>query len=65
MNMNEVRSRAKELGVVIRVGTTKAEAIRAVQRAEGYEDCFGRGKFNVCGQDQCIFRPDCERIDPS
>lgn len=64
MNMNEVRSRAKELGIVIRVGTTKVDAIRLIQTAEGYEPCFGTGKYNVCGQDACIFRADCVKINP-
>jgi hypothetical protein len=62
MKMNEVRARAKDLGITIKVGSTKVDAIRAIQRAEGYEDCFGRGLYNSCGQDMCLFRADCIKI---
>ena len=64
MNMKEIRARGKDVGVVIRIGVTKIEAVRAIQRAEGFEDCFGRGKYNVCGQAQCMFREDCSKINP-
>ena len=64
MNMNELRAKAKPLGVVIKVGVTKIEAVRSIQRAEGNEDCFGRGKYDVCGQEDCCFRPDCVTINP-
>lgn len=62
MNMKEIRIKAKGLDVKIAVGWTKTMAIRAIQTAEGYEPCFGRGLFNVCGQPGCCFRPECVKI---
>ena len=62
MNMKEIREKAKPLGVKIAVGWNKTAAVRAIQIAEGNEDCFGSGKYDVCGQELCCFRPDCEAI---
>jgi len=62
MTMKELREKAKPLGVKIGVGLSKTDAVRQVQIAEGFDDCFGRGLFNSCGQADCCFRPDCEKI---
>ncbi len=62
MNMKDIRVKAKALDVTVAVGWTKTMAIRAIQTAEGYEPCFGRGLFNVCGQLDCCFRTDCVKI---
>jgi hypothetical protein len=59
MKMQEIREKAKTLGVSIRVGTSKAEAIRAIQRAEGNFDCFGTPQGGDCSQEACLFRKDC------
>ena len=63
MKMNEIREKAAPLGVAIKVGMSKVDAVRAVQRAEGYDDCFGRGLYDTCGQMDCCFRSDCVKID--
>ena len=58
MKMQEIREIAKEKSV--RAGEmSKIELIRAIQRAEGNNDCFA-GK-NVIGRDQvdCLWREDC------
>lgn len=62
MNMKDIRTKAKEVDVKVAVGWTKTTAIRAIQTAEGFEPCFGRGLFNVCGQLDCCFRPECVKI---
>jgi len=62
MNMKDIREKAKAVDVKVAVGWTKTTAIRAIQTAEGYEPCFGRGLFNVCGQLACCFRPECVKI---
>ncbi|WP_243310784.1 hypothetical protein [Fundidesulfovibrio agrisoli] len=62
MNMKEVRDKARELGVKVAVGWTKTTAIREVQLAEGFDPCYGRGLYDVCGQPHCCFRSDCEKI---
>ncbi|WP_243360659.1 hypothetical protein [Fundidesulfovibrio terrae] len=62
MNMQEIREKAKGLDLKVAVGWTKITAVRAIQTAEGFEPCFGRGLYDVCGQPDCCFRPDCEKI---
>jgi hypothetical protein len=59
MKMQEIRARGKAMGVNIKVGTTKAEAIRSIQRAEGNFDCYGTSQDGQCDQESCLFREDC------
>ncbi len=59
MNMVELKVIARAHG--IKVGTMrKAELIKAIQRAEGNEDCYATGKSHVCCQHDCLWRDDCE-----
>ncbi|MBF0482447.1 MAG: hypothetical protein HQK81_09700 [Desulfovibrionaceae bacterium] len=62
MTMKELRDKAKPLGVKFGVGVSKTDAVRQIQIAEGFDDCFGRGLFGSCGQPDCCFRTDCEKI---
>jgi hypothetical protein len=57
MKMDEVRERAKALG--IKTGQMKkADLIRRIQKAEGNFACFGTAK-DYCDQWNCCFREDC------
>ena len=38
----------------------KTELVRAIQRAEGYSDCFGTVHVNDCNQLECLWRSDCK-----
>lgn len=58
MKMQEVRGKAKALGLKHTFGLSKAELIRRVQKAEGNFDCFGTAT-GYCDQFQCSFREDC------
>jgi hypothetical protein len=58
MKMQEVREKAKVLGLKKTFGLSKAELIRQIQMAEGNFDCFGTAK-DFCDQFQCCFREDC------
>jgi len=58
VRMEEVRARAKVLGVKNTFGLSKVELIRRIQRAEGNFDCFGTA-IDCCDQSQCCFREDC------
>jgi len=58
MNMKEVRTMAKRVGAKI-TNMKKTEAIRAIQLAEGYSDCYGRVSPEACLQSDCLFRADC------
>jgi hypothetical protein len=57
MNMNEIRAKAKSLGLKT-VGIKKPELIRNIQRAEGNFDCFGTA-IDYCDQWECCFRSWC------
>lgn len=37
----------------------KADLVRAIQKAEGYDACFKTGKAHVCGQHACLWRDEC------
>lgn len=58
MKMQEIRERAKALGLKSTFGLTKPELIRRVQKAERNFDCFGTAK-GYCDQLKCCFRQDC------
>lgn len=60
MTVTEIRALAKCLGITV-AGLAKAEAIRAIQSAEGNFDCFGRAESGFCDQQGCLFRQDCLR----
>ena len=58
MTMQEIRAIARERS--IKPGKRrKVELIRALQRAEGNFDCFGRNGGNYCDQAACLWREDC------
>ncbi len=57
MKLDEVRKRAKALGVKT-AHMKKVDLIRQIQRAEGNFDCFGTAK-DYCDQRNCCFREDC------
>jgi len=58
MNMQEIKAIAKTRGV--KSGSLKKmELIRALQAAEGNQQCFGTGKAAECGQDECLWKADC------
>lgn len=62
MKMQEIRAKAKGLGIKNTFGLKKGELIRRIQRAEGNFDCFGTAE-DYCDQFQCCFRDDCLRDD--
>ncbi|MFW9604556.1 MAG: SAP domain-containing protein [Trichlorobacter sp.] len=59
MKLADVKKIAAEHGIVVG-RMRKAEIIRAIQRAEGNEDCYSIGKAAHCCQEECLWRTDCE-----
>ncbi|HCE46999.1 MAG TPA: SAP domain-containing protein [Lentisphaeria bacterium] len=59
MSINEVKKRAKELGLDPAKTSKKDELIRAIQAAEGNSQCFGTDAVKSCSQENCCWRPDC------
>lgn len=60
VGMNEIKDKAKNLGID---GSKmkKVELIRAIQRAEGYNACYGTTN-GTCSQTECCWRSDCLKI---
>lgn len=59
MNVAEIRTIAKEMGV--KIGQLKkADMIRRIQQAEGNPACFATGSRESCGQLNCLWRQDCD-----
>lgn len=58
MKLDDIKLIAKQHD--IKAGKLKkAELIRAIQGAEGNDCCFETGQKDVCGQDTCRWREDC------
>ena len=55
--IKQLREMAKGLNMKNAAKLRKEELIHAIQLAEGHADCYGR--IPDCGQDDCLFRPDC------
>lgn len=62
MKMDEVRRKAKDLGIKSQ-RMKKPDLIRAIQTAEGNAACFATGQTE-CDQALCCWREDCLPKDP-
>ncbi|MBW2989074.1 SAP domain-containing protein [Candidatus Woesearchaeota archaeon] len=58
MNIREIKSKAKRLGVDTKKVKKKADVIKEIQRKEGNFDCFGTA-YDYCDQLNCSWRSDC------
>lgn len=58
MQMQEIRSKAKEFGLKV-AKQTKVELVRSIQVAEGNFSCFATATDGVCDQMACSWRDDC------
>jgi hypothetical protein len=60
MKMQEVKEKAQSLG--IEPGKVrKADLIRLIQAAEGYQSCYGTTEGS-CVYTNCCFRDDCLKL---
>ena len=58
MKLEEIKEIAKQHD--IKIGKLKkAELVRAIQVSEGNDACFESGQAAECGQDECLWRADC------
>ncbi len=58
MKVDAIREIARKRG--IKPGKLKkADLVRAVQAAEGNIACYETGRAGGCGQEQCLWRDDC------
>ena len=59
MNLTEIKQLAKDRGVVPG-RMRKAELIRSLQAQEGNPPCYNTQMSERCGQEHCLWRPDCD-----
>lgn len=56
--LEDIRGIAEKIGVDTR-NMNKTELIRAIQRAEGNNDCYASAQVQTCGQTNCLWHQDC------
>ncbi|MFP5258960.1 MAG: sensor histidine kinase [Acidobacteriota bacterium] len=67
LDVRELKTKARELGLDVS-GLTAIDAVRSIQKHEGFAPCFAWGVHDRCGQELCAFRRECVktmRIDDS
>ena len=57
MTMSDIRSKAEALGITP-ANMKKPELIHSIQKAEGYNTCFGQSRGH-CSYLDCCWRSDC------
>lgn len=59
MKINQVKDVAKDRGV--KPGKLNKEMlIRSIQQVEGNPQCFNTEFSHLCGQENCLWREDCD-----
>jgi len=58
MSRRELVAMARLKSIVVR-NHSKANIIRAIQRADGNDDCFGTDKVDQCNQKDCLWYEHC------
>jgi hypothetical protein len=58
MNIKKIREIAKAKGVM-EGDMNRPALIRAIQRAEGYTECYGSFRGSECPEMACLWREDC------
>lgn len=58
MKYQEIQKIAKRLGIKA-FGLTKVDLIRRIQEQEGNIPCYGTDRVGWCGEEACLWRPDC------
>jgi hypothetical protein len=58
MNVMEIRTKARQLGVKNYSSLNKADLIRAIQVAEGNSPCYQQ--IYDCRVYDCLWRPECQ-----
>jgi hypothetical protein len=59
MKADELKEKAKKLGLKVAPKAKKVEIVRAIQTAEGNNACYQTGMMSGCSQNQCCWREDC------
>ena len=59
MKLNDIRHKAKLLGLKPDKKITRTDLVHAIQTAEGYKACYNTAVAN-CPYTDCCFRDDCD-----
>jgi len=59
MRLLDVEKKARIKGIVNTWRFTKTDLIRAIQRKEGFSECFATPTRVGCNQMNCCWRSDC------
>ena len=58
MTVKEIQGIAKKMG--LKAGKMKkGDLVRSIQASEGNTPCFQTGEATSCGQNNCMWRDDC------
>ncbi|NPU85017.1 MAG: SAP domain-containing protein [Syntrophaceae bacterium] len=57
MKMQMIWTIARKWDIPFRVGVTKTDLVREIQKREGFGPCFGTKE--TCGEELCLWRDDC------
>lgn len=57
MKMQAIWVIARKWDIPFRVGVTKADLVREIQKREGFSPCFGTKE--TCREEHCLWREDC------
>jgi hypothetical protein len=58
MMLQDILAIAAKIGIDAR-DLDRIELVRAIQRAEGYSDCFMTAQVRTCGQMNCLWYQEC------
>jgi hypothetical protein len=58
MTVKEIQGIAKKMGLKASK-MKKADLVRTIQATEGNTPCFQTGAASSCGQENCLWRSDC------
>lgn len=58
MRFHQIQRMAKGLGIET-WQVKKTELVRAIQRTENNVECYGTQRVENCGEQGCLWRPDC------
>ena len=59
MNLTEIKQLAKDRGIAPG-RMRKDELIHNLQFQEGNPQCYNTHSSDTCGQEHCLWRPDCD-----
>ncbi len=63
MKVNDIRNKARDLGVKNSARMNKTDLIKSIQTAEGNSPCYQ--EIVDCGIEDCLWREECQPMEKS